>query len=243
MARVCRKFKKVGGSRRCVSFGKSNKSTRGSSSQTPVWAWLLAGIAIGIIILLIVCYLLGEPSATPSDNPVTIVVKGAGTIIAYILPPKIPEQITASPSPATPTPTPEVPTPPPQWEEQVGVTGGTGTGSITGFDNFNEYFGMGSMSPFSPAGNGDIKIEFSYRWSMSPEDPCSPESCGDGVVWCLHDSLNVQIFHAIVPTPDVTYTKSVSGTWDGVNDWRVFVGNNCPCDIETEWELKVFKFG
>jgi len=183
-------------------------------------------IVIALVIFITSCYSIGLQVAESDDSPLDIIKRGFDNIVASIVP-TIPE---SADDPIIPDP------PPSEWNKKVEVTGGT---TVGGGDMSNEFFGCGfTVGAFTPSDTGTIRIEFSYSWYPFG---CEPSDCDPGISWCLHDSTGNQIYHSVVPNRGSFGPYGVSGVWDGYTDWEVRIGNNCPCSIDTSWNLVIYK--
>jgi len=187
---------------------------------------LLIIIAI-LVFIILVSYGIGLEVANPDDNPLEIIKKGFDTIVASILP----EAETPSEEDEDDEDDDDIS---PEWNQKVEVTGGS---TVDGGGMSHEFFGCGfTVGAFSPSDSGNIRITFSYSWYP---DGCTSPECEPGVVWCLHDSLGTQIYHSIVPNQGSYGPYNVMGVWNGVDQWEVRIGNNCPCPIHTSWTLRI----
>jgi hypothetical protein len=119
-------------------------------------------------------------------------------------------------------------TPPPTGSWHQETYSGSGTAGVGDFTN--SYFDLGEIPPFT-TGSGGIQITFTHSWTTAG-------NCDAGMVWCVHDSNDAQIYHNMEYTPS-TGTDTISGTWDGVNNWRVWVGNNCVNAVSFSYVITV----
>lgn len=174
-------------------------------------------IAVIIVLFLAVCYSVGSEIATEDDDLFDIISKGINVLFPS-------EDISDDEDGGPDTGDDEL-----SWtyvERQ-------GAGFVDGNDYGENYVGLGDCPPFTSGNTATVRITFYHAWTGD----CAP--CTPGIIWCLEDSLGNQLYHVEENNPsDGTETLS-PGVWDGVHEWRVFFGNNCPCQVYRTWKLKV----
>ena len=136
------------------------------------------------------------------------------------------------------SPTDEPPTSPTQEWTEVGSGSGW---SFVGSNNHQEWnIDLGSIT-LGLGGDTIYRLEVWRRWNFKVGF-----GCGDNtLIWCLHDSMNSQIWKRTdtepIFEPGRTDIVSQYVVYDG-SPWRMFIGNNFPCDVDCYWSIKIYEW-
>ena len=194
----------------------------------PKW-WQV--LPIGILLIFISVFFIGyAPEQSLQEN----FNKGIDTIVSWFTPTNI------TITPTTPNipqdEEPDEPTHTPTWTQV-----GTGSGwSFIGSGDHNEWtINLGDIR-IGTGGTTTFKIEVWRRWNFK-----SVFECGEStLIWCLHDSSDNQIWKqtdsTTILTPGRTDTITSFVLYDG-RPWRMFIGNNFPCDVDCHWSISVYE--